>query len=138
MSKIKNNAKCIALFLNVIYYDFFVLVEVGKKPVPVLPANSPTCSNCKKPILGDSTQIKCEGGHGCCEICFDTAVDFANKYKQYRVACPVKNCVNFFSTESVKDNVKPQVFKKLSSFNQSITQSTPFIYFIFIFISCLG
>jgi hypothetical protein len=103
------------------------------KPNPELipPPNSLVCCNCKNLISEDSSQIKCEVGHVYCENCFDVVIDSAIKYEKSIVACSVKNCGKFFSAETVKDNVKGTTFKILSSFNQSVPQTTAFIMYSF-------
>jgi hypothetical protein len=89
------------------------------------------CSNCKKQISEDSSQIKCEGGHVCCNACFQTAVGFSIKLKTNIVPCGVTGCENNYSEETVSDNISGTLYKRLSSFTTSVSQITPFILYYY-------
>jgi hypothetical protein len=76
------------------------------------------CFNCKKQIgeEKESSKIKCEGNHVCCNTCFQTAVNVAIKCKTNIVPCAVRGCENNYSEETVDNNVISKIGKQLSSF----------------------
>jgi hypothetical protein len=95
------------------------------KPLHVPPVNSPLCSNCKRPISKESSEIKCEFGHVCCSSCFQTAVGMAMRFKTTNVPCAVTGCENSYSEETVDNNVSSKIGKQLSFFTQKETSQTP-------------
>jgi hypothetical protein len=127
------------VFKKIIYsiqesYEIPQAPLIFKEDIPsdVSSTSSLLCSSCQKQFSEDSPEIKCEGGHVCCENCLDTAVNFAIRFNINRVACPAKNCKEFFSEKIVKKNVKGSVYDIFSSSFQPIPQATPFYYIFFL------
>jgi hypothetical protein len=91
------------------------------KIAPLPSANSPICSNCKKQIPKKSPEIKCEGGHVCCNSCFQPAVNVAIRCKTYFIPCAVTGCENNYSEETIKNNIIVSLYEKLLLFKPNQT-----------------
>jgi hypothetical protein len=109
-----------------------IISSSESKHVPVPSPNSPVCSNCKNPISKESPEIKCEGGHACCNICFQAGVNVAIRFKMYFVPCAVTRCENNYSEETTKSNIIVSLYEKLLLFkpkeiihNEKETPQTP-------------
>jgi hypothetical protein len=83
------------------------------------------CFNCKKQIPEESSEIKCEGGHVCCNNCFQIAVNVTIRCRGRVVPCVLDECGNVYSEEIVDNNVSYTVGKQLSAFNSSSSSLLP-------------
>jgi hypothetical protein len=82
-------------------------------------SNNSICSYCKNIISSNTSEIICEGGHHCCNNCFEAAVKMAVKFKTSVVPCIVNNCKYYYSEETIKNNIPFSLLKELSIFSSS-------------------